>query len=43
MIPTEDDYYVKDGKRIPNWSKNRNRKPPTVKKIKTAQLISPYY
>lgn len=28
---------------MPNWSKNRNRKPPTVQKIKTAQLISPYY
>lgn len=34
MIPTELDYYEKDGKMIPNWSKNKNRVYPTAEKLK---------
>lgn len=34
MIPTDDDFYFKDGKKIPNVSKNKNREPTSVAKIK---------
>ncbi len=30
MIPTQDDYFEENGKKIPNWSKNRKRVAPTV-------------
>ena len=34
MIPTDSDFYYKDGKKIPNASKNRDRQPTSVEKIK---------
>ncbi len=34
MIPGEDDFYLKNGKKLPNSSKNPNRILPTVNKIK---------
>jgi hypothetical protein len=37
MIPGEDDYYVKNGKKLPNSSINKNRQLPTLGKIKVSK------
>jgi hypothetical protein len=34
MQPSENDFYYKNGRKLPNSSKNRNRLAPTVDKLK---------
>ncbi len=40
MIPREDDFYLKNGKKLPNSSKNPNRILPTVNQIKIALITN---
>jgi hypothetical protein len=42
MIPSPEDFYVKNGTKLANSSKRKDRQPPNVNKIKTSEtyLIS---